>query len=427
MNPLHAWQTLRDLRRRVRMSPDELRRLQSRRLKRLAAYAYAQVPYYRRLFDSAGVTPEQIQTVDDLRHIPITRKDSYRATPQSDRIASNMMQRGLLSQRTGGSTGIPLDVYFTAEEYDYHALLTLRSELEVGVSLQHHAVIIDAVSPNHQVRWFERLGILRKSFIDLWMPLPSQVAQLRRMRPSVLIGYATHVRLLAQYARANGIRDVQFEYVFTTSEPLTEESRALIEEAFGTKVYARYDAWETFLIGWECERHEGWHMDEDHLVVECLKDGEQTVGPGEVVVTNLDFHAMPLLRYALDDVATLDPKPCPCGRSFARIRTLHGRSPDVIRLPDGRMLDMLVVNLIFKHMEGVNQYRLVQETADAFRLEIVPAPDFSQSLLSAVAMRFVEHCGRGLSLRVEMVDRIPHGPSGKRDYLVSELQRAGNA
>lgn len=421
MIQFRTWRRLRNLRHHLWMSADDLLRLQQAKLRRLVAHAYAQVPYYRRLFNDAGVKPEQIQTLDDLRRIPITRKETYRETPRNDRLAENVLKVRLLSRRTSGSTGIPLEVHLTEEEYAVHALLTLRSELEVGVHLRHHITIVDSLYPDLRPRWFERLGILRKSYVDLWATLPDQIAQLRLLRPDVLISYATHLRLLAEYARTNGITDLRFDTVFTTSEPAPEEARALIRETFRTKVHTRYDAWETFLIGWECERHEGWHIEADHLILEFLRDGKPTIGPGEVVVTNLDLYAMPIVRYALDDIATLNQEPCPCGRSFPRIQALHGRAPDIIRLPGGRTLDMLVANTVFKQMDGVMQYRLVQEAPDAFRLEIVPAPDFSLSLVAAIGDRFREHCGRNLSLRVEMVCDIPQGPSGKRRYLVSEL------
>ena len=322
----------------------------------------------------------------------------------------------MVRRHTSGSTGIPLEVFYTPDEVAFHSLLTLRSEWEVGVRPWHHVAVVDQQLDRSRYRWIERMGLLRKSYVGLQATPREQIARLRQLRADVLIGWGNALLVLAREAR--GVGGLTFKYVFSTSTPLPDAARDEVEEAFQARVFRRYDAWETFLIGWECERRDGWHIESDHLILECLRDGEPTTGAGEVVVTNLDAFAMPIIRYGLGDIATRTEGACNCGRGFPRIRSLHGRSTEVIQLPDGRVLN--VANQVVRQMEGVKQYRLVQETPIEYRLEVVPTAGFSSSELARVARQFNEQLGADLSLRVSLVDEVPTAPGS---YLASEVDR----
>jgi phenylacetate-coenzyme A ligase PaaK-like adenylate-forming protein len=144
------------------------------------------------------------------------------------RLAAGMAPEHLIAHRTSGSTGIPLSVYFTPQEEAFHALLTLRAEMEVGVKLTDHLAMIERLVLEHHRRWFEKLGILRKSVLNALDDVSSQLAQLRRLRPDGVVSFASHLRLLAQAARAQAIEDLRFRWVFANSSPLFEEARELI-------------------------------------------------------------------------------------------------------------------------------------------------------------------------------------------------------
>jgi phenylacetate-CoA ligase len=398
-----------------------LRELQYRKLSRLLRHAYSQVPYYRQLFDAGRIRPEDIRTLNDVRHIPVTRRQIYRGVPAEERLAAGSERERLIVRRTSGSTGIPLSVYFTPQELALHALLTLRSEVEVGVGLTDHLAMMGPPGQEYGANWLASVGVLRKTFVNVLEDVTTRVSHFRRLRPDALVGAASQIRLLAQGMRDQSILDVRIDRVFAHSGPLFDEARALIGSAFGAEVFSRYDTWETHLVGWECERHDGWHIDCDHVLLECLEDGRPATGSGEVVVTNLDTYAMPIIRYALDDVATLEPDPCVCGRTFPRLQAIHGRLSDVLLLPDGRRLDFLVMSLIFRDLEAVAQYRVVQESLDSFRLEIVPARGFTLASLHPVVARFHEQCGADLLLRVVIRDQMDMSTSAKWRFLVSEV------
>jgi phenylacetate-CoA ligase len=421
MNVTQAALALHTLRHRTRVPEPVWRELQFRKLSRLLRHAYSNVPYYHNLFDAAGVTPDDVRTLEDVRHIPVTHPETYRSLPPQQRLAAGTVPDRLIARRTSGSTGIPLFIYFTPRELAWHALLTLRAELEVGLRFTDHLTMIDPPGFEHQPRWFEKFGILRKSFVNAFDDVATQLGQLRRLRSDGVVSWASHLRLLAQAAHALGMDDLRFRWAFAHSGPVFDEARELIAKTFGAEVFSRYDTWETFVIGWECERRDGWHIDCDHVLLECLTDNRPTGGPGDVVVTNLDLYATPIIRYALDDVASLDAEPCQCGRTFPRIRTIHGRLSDILRLPGGRCLDFMVLQAIFRHMEAVVRYRVVQESLRDFRLEIVSAPGFSMSSIEPVVARFHECCGSDLSLRLVMRDHIEQASPQKWRYLVSEI------
>ena len=147
---------------------------------------------------------------------------------------------------------------------------------------------------------------------------------------------------------------------------LTPEQRRLIGSAFGD-VRDVYGAVEFGDIAWECERHEGYHVNADCLVVELLRDGRPALQgeAGEVVCTSLQSYAMPLIRYRLGDEGVFSTDRCGCRRGLPLLKVISGRADDCIHLPDGGLISPRALVSALAYIEGVRQYRIAQE-ADPF-------------------------------------------------------------
>jgi phenylacetate-CoA ligase len=187
--------------------------------------------------------------------------------------------------------------------------------------------------------------------------------------------------------------------------------------SWNTSVYQFYDCHECNLIAWDCPKGHGLHCNEDVAVIEILRDGRPAkVGEsGEVVITSLHSYAMPLIRFALGDVATRGPTPCPCGQPFATLNAVEGRMVDFFRLPGGRWLHpyRMIENVDPDGVGWIRQYRLVQEREDLIVFSVVPAAGATDARLDEFRRYAAEAVGSKVEVKVRFVDELEVGPGGK--------------
>ena len=421
MNALRGWLQLQTLRRRLRMPAEDLRLLQEYKLRQLMAQAYTRVPYYRRLFDSAGVCPEQIKTLDDLRRIPLTHKTRWRNIPISERVARGLDVNRLIKRRTSGSTGTPKDLFFLPSQKHLQILYYLRGQFENGLRWRDRVLVTDPRLTTTR-KWHNLLGLLRRWYMAPLETPEGFVEIIRAIRPDIIQAHPQHLRLAAHHILNDGGERVPIRIIFTDSEPLTEGTRTAISEAFGAQVLNHYGAGETYTIARECREHNGLHIEADHVIVECLKDGEPTDGTGEVFVTNLDSYAMPIIRYSLEDVAVLSNEPCLCGCTFPMIRELRGRVNEMLTLADGRLMEGIALSWHLDQSGDVAAYRFLQEEAGQLQVELVPEPSFRPERASVLANELSEKCDSRMQFEIRVVDTIQPTSAGKRHVITSRVR-----
>lgn len=178
------------------LSKDEIRDIQSAKLKALISHAYRNVSYYRQLFDTHGINPDSIQTEEDLSQIPISTRDSVRNLPREGLLAQGVDPERCLQIRTSGSRGMPLDLLITPEEKMRRILLDLRALMANGYRFWDKTFLIVDI-PRSQY-WFQRLGILRREYISIFEDLKSQLEKLISLKPQVIYGLTSNLLLLAQ-------------------------------------------------------------------------------------------------------------------------------------------------------------------------------------------------------------------------------------
>ena len=421
MNDIKAWFRFRALQRNLRLPRDELRRLQEHKLRRLAAHAYARVPYYRRLFDHSGVKPEQIQTLDDLRRIPPIHKADLRAVPQSERVADGVDVDRLICRLSNGSTSEPMSILLSPDQLHLQNVLHFRSMFEVGLRWQDRGLTVDQHHGAVQ-RWHHRLGLMRWQNTPLFQTPEMLAAVLRTYRPDIAEFYPQYLRLAAYQTMTDGGERVPIRAVFSYAEPLTEGTRAMLSDAFNTVVFDRYGTTEAFTVAWECRAHRGYHTDADHVIVECLQEGEPTNDAGEVFITNLDAYAMPLIRYSLEDVATLTDEMCPCGCAFPMIHEIRGRLIDVFTLANGQPVHGNGLGRLIDRLGDVVAFRIIQKKPGHLRYEVIPAVDFRREAIAGLTKLIAEMCHGQMEAEVRLVESLPVTPGGKRHVYVSEVR-----
>ena len=404
------------------MTREAILAFQSARLRRLVSHAYENVPYYRRLFDQHGITPRDIRTAADLALIPVTVKRDLQAASPSDIVARGVRPERLIAHHTSGSSGEPLVIRRTWFEERLGTVLKLRvfhdfglrpTDRQVGVGLVRSRPWIRDL-PQHILRG---TGFYRWAAIDCRLPIEDIRRTLRSLRPDAILAYPGVIARVAQLLTNEDRQLLRPRLVLTGAEVLTPLMRRQIAEGLRASVFDWYGSHELGMIAWQCRRAGGFHVADDSLILEVLKDGRpaRPGETGEVVGTRLHALAMPFIRYKLGDAVVQGDAPCPCGAPFSAIRSVQGRMLDYFPLPDGRVLHpySLSMTLLDEAAHWLCQYQITQESKDRVVLRMVPRATPSPEDLAKVRQALIAHLGAGVELEMLLVPEIALEPSGK--------------
>lgn len=409
MSALKTFLLWRRFERQQWLSPEKLQELQHRRLRVMMHWAYQTVPYYRELFKDAGLRPEQIRTAGNLGLLPVLTKQHVRE--HADALHSTAIPKHKLTvTTTTGSTGIPLTIAHDQTSVAAGRAAILRSFRAHGLRLTD-----DTLRITHRKReraLHEFFGILPIRTASVHAP-PRQLASIAAtMRPDVIDSYPSILRAMAKYTE---LLPDTVRRIFTSTEMLTKETRKQLDKAFNAQVVDFYGAAEFPRLAWECPAGGGYHVDADYALVECSESNE-------LLVTGLYNYGMPLIRYAIGDLAKESDGPCACGRGLPLLKSIEGRTDDSLVMPGGDIISPRRVNML-DGVTGIAEYRIVQTKRDKIVAEVVPADQWTPGLERAVIARI----RRGLEaypveISAKQVARIKRGRGGKLRTVISRVR-----
>lgn len=413
------------LRRSLYLSPEQLRDLQRRRLSAIVRHAYEHVPYYRQLFDRAGVNPGDIRSVEDLQALPVTTKADLREYPRQALVAPHTDGRNYQFVVTSGSTGMPLHVHISRQENWLRNLVFLRTFMETGYRLNERMAWVETLREKDLSRWwFQNWGLYRKYPVCIFDDLDVQIASLRQLQPQNIHGYPSALEILARALIERGITDIRPRVISTGAELLGEGAREIISQGFGAPVFDTYSAVEFGNIAWECPAGGGYHINSDLVLVEFLADG-RPAQPGEraeIVCTSLYSYTMPFIRYNLGDIGVQLTGTCSCGRGLPLMKVIEGRADDFVRLANGQAVSPIMLVNTLRGINGIKQHRVIQEEAGVLQVCIVGGERSSLEIAGEVEARLREALSDNVEVKVQFVDEIPRDSSGKVRSIMSKIR-----
>jgi phenylacetate-CoA ligase len=414
---------LLSLMRNERRTASEIEGIQTRKLRRLVRHAYDRVPFYRDLFRKAGVSPEDIRSSIDLERLPIIDKSDFRGRNQSELFDQCLKDKSrLIPVDTSGSSGVALRFYIDRSYDQFRKAQYLRPYLSNGRRMFDRVLRLMNTEPPPR-KWFQSLGLMREEYLYSDSDLARQVAVFKRYKPTVLQGFGSSIGLLADRI---ALENTPFDHprlIFTDSELLAGAIRKKIETVFQSRVLDVYGTFETDNIAYECDRHSGYHIASDCVVMEFLRDGKR-VRPGEegeIVCTVLDNFAMPFIRYNLHDIGIASDGPCACGRPFPIMKMIEGRSDDYAVYAGGiRKSPRSFLGLFDPLARFILEYRIVQGAIDRFVVEVVPGAGYSPEIGSTIE-RSLRTEFPGARVEIRIVSSIDRGPSNKLRAFVCNV------
>ena len=317
-----------------------LEALQLKRLKQVVQRVYHTVGFYRRVFDEAGVTPDDIKTLDDLKRFPFTTKQDLRDNYPFGMFAVPMSSVVRL-HASSGTTGRSTVVGYTKRDIDTWSELMARCFVAAGLTkndIIHNAYGYGLFTGGLGAHYgAEKLGA---SVIPMsGGNTKRQIMILQDFGPTAICCTPSYALNLAEQGKAMGIdmRSLKLRVGIFGAEPWSEKMRQEIENVLGIKALNIFGLSEIMGPGvaMEClEGRHGMHIFEDHFLVETINPETGEVLPpgeeGELVFTTITKEAFPLVRYRTRDLSRLITEPCRCGRTLHRMDRVMGRSDDML-------------------------------------------------------------------------------------------------
>jgi phenylacetate-CoA ligase len=403
-------------------SPAAIERRKLRWINEMLAFSRRHVPYYR---GDARYGHAPLTDLAELADLPILEKPTLRERPLPDLLADGSQDRPYRQFQTSGSTGHRVTIRHDQRTHDYHMAACFRRFAATGRyrptdRLTH---IRPYVAPT---RGFEKLKLFRRHTILSHRPMAEIKAELLANRPHVLAGQPVHVREVLRALEPDEMRRLRqtLRMVLTESELLTDEHRALLVRGYGVPVFDEYSAFEILNVYFECPKG-GRHVAEDRIHVEVVDDAGDPVpvgGEGRLIITPYMERAMPLIRYALGDIGRLDPRPCPCGRTFRTMRLTKGRANDFVVLPEGRRLYPDTFVWFAATNADIAECFVEQDVRGRVRINIVPAAGVGdlEPVFAGVRREMYRLAGGPFDLDVVRADRLPLTAGGKAKFITSE-------
>ena len=418
---------------RRQYSGQRIRSVQNERLRRLLSYSFCRVKYYREAFEQAGVTPDQIRSVDDLPRLPILTKQELR-----DRLW-DFLPHDLPAcrvTRTSGSTGVPVCIFADWHSRRLNSAATVRFLTAVGIPLVGRPMLNllkTVAEPRRAPEWIIAQGLHRKHYLNPYILSPENCRYaeilIGRLKRPILSGISSSLRAFAYAVRDGRFPHFEPAVILTGGEMLLPEVRELIERTFGRKVHDLYACNETRNIAWQCRRACGYHINADNVIVEIVRDGKPAPAGevGEVILTDLNRYAMPIIRYRNGDLACLAKEPCPCGCQLPMLAGIVGRTGQNIRLPNGSVV-------LWNHLKSqmthplIRQFQLEQDRKGDFTIHYVPDKKGDiRELDTLLLRRFHAMLGDTIGIEIDHVEVIPPAPGGKSRLVVSHYDPADAA
>lgn len=370
------------------MSREDLEALQLERLQALVKRVYEKIPFYKKSFDKAGISPADIKSLADLTKLPFTVKQDMRdaypfglfAVPRKDVVRVHC---------SSGTTGTATVVGYT------------QTDLENWGDCFARALYGAGCGPDSTLQIAYGYGLFtgglgahnggeRAGCTVLPMSTGNTKRQVRLMKDfdvDCLCCTPSYALNIAEVAEEEGydVRKFPIHAGILGAEPCSEATRAEIEQKMGIQVYDIYGLSEVMGPGvaCECEKQHGLHVCEDQFIIEILDpktlqpvpDGEW----GEVVFTTLCKECSPLVRYRTRDISRILVGECECGRTFRRMDRIAGRTDDMMILRGVNVFPSQIEEEIVSFPEIAPQYQLIlttKGTLDHAELRVETVPEF---------------------------------------------------
>ncbi len=399
------------------MSHEEKERLQLTRLQKIIKRAYENVPFYRKRFEEKGITPEDIKTLKDIEKLPLTTKDDLREAYPFGMFA--VPRKEIIELHTSsGTTGKPTVSGYTKKDIGIWSECMARGLTMFGATED------DILQNTHGYGLFTGgFGVHYGAQKIGLTVIPISTGQTKRQieimkdfNASIVIFTPSYGLYLAEVAEEEGLntKELNLKAIGFGAEMWTEEMRQEIQKRFNAPAYNIYGLTEIMGpgIALECKEHNGLHIMEDHFypeiidseTLQTLPEGEK----GELVLTTLTRHGMPIIRFRTKDVTALRRAECSCGRTLIKMDRITGRTDDMLKIRGVAVFPSQIEKALLK-IDGLEpHYQIIvsrPQHMDVLEVQVEASPElFSDEIKELVGIKrnIEDYIHNEIGLRVDV-------------------------
>lgn len=391
----------------TRLTRQEMEAFQLFKLRKTLKYACGKSAFYRNLFSSAGIEPDEVRSISDLAKIPFTESSELAQSPYEFLCISLAAVTKIFTLFTTGTTGAPKKVFFSEKEVEeiidrmgaLLKMILLCSGLTpdgclVQMFIPDRTPISQAMLLSEAVKRIGATPIMG----DITASTVEQIRAIEIAKPTVLVGSVSPIYRITQLARqSRDLSKIGVKVIVLTSEYLAKPIRESLQKYWSAEVYHHYGMTELGLAcAAECQVHDGFHFSEADFLFEIVHPATGEVLPngkeGELVVTTLSRDAMPLIRYKTGDLCALISTPCRCGAPIHRISKVSKRIGNIVMIGKEEIYPALFDEALYR-IDEIIDYRVflseghlickVAVTAERYALQ----QEITQAILSIPSIR----------------------------------------
>jgi phenylacetate-CoA ligase len=415
------------VKRALKMPRSALDDLRFNLVKNQLVRAYEDVDFYHDAFVQRGLNPHNFQNIAELTEYPIIDKQDIQQNFSSF-ISNKVSIDELNKSHSSGSTGRPLWTYFDRKAWVRKKYFSkLRARMACGLKPGEKIVICDTDPPAELEKRNKKIifsnPVLKTRYVSIFDTPRKNIEDLIRFCPQTVDSMPSHLFQLAMFMKEHNIKLPSIKRIFTSSEYLEPNMRQFLRQIFEAELYDIYGCTEVKEVAWECEKHSGYHINEDDVFLEILNDSvpAKPGEVGEIVLTDLRNRAMPLIRYRLGDLGMLLPGTCSCGRVFSLMLPAAGRSSEYVTTPSGKRISPYRFTTAIEKTPGLLQYQFIQDSVDGIIINIIMDDHEQKDTIEEIQTKIQPVIGEEMRIQIKMCDQIDIEENGKYKVVKSSV------
>lgn len=418
----------------LKFSQNEIQTYQFKQLKKLVEHAFQNVPLYREKWTDAGLSPDDLTTLEDLNKFPLITKDDFRKGYPEKTVAHGYKYRKNYQVGTSGSTGSSIKMLYSRDKtfFEIAAMSLYSVNMHLDYNLKTYLTFFVENDQSMEIlasREFKTKHYFQYNALE---PPEKQIRELGRIQPDCLATYPSVLKNISIYAQEHNLELYQPSLILASGETLDDHTKSLIKRTFHCDLLEAYISTEGGIMAVECSKHKGMHLFPGKLLVQFADDQGNNLPDGEygnIVITDLINYATPVIRYAgMGDISAFKKEECSCKmKYFPLIERIAGRRTDTVVLPGRKLIHPLSLTRVMDHKPGVARFQIRQEKIDELKVLIVKEHTeetkdltFTEGckIYTQIKKEFREIVGDEMTVKIEVVDHIPHKTGTHKSQLV---------
>lgn len=406
-------------------SDEELKKLQIEKLKKLLLHCYQNVPYYTSIIDKNQIDIFNFDTIEILEKFPIITKEVLQENFNEVLPRNNDSIKGVKTGQTGGTTGNIL--YKRNDSNSRSAVWAAFKRYEDWMKLGENSKTlilmgghVKKATLKNKIKDFLINTYKNAVTVDIY---DTSDATIEKVIAYLDSNKFTHLRAYPQFLFAVALKlkslnkTYDIEAISSTAEAVQLEHRLLFKEVFNSEVYDQYGCGEVGGIAFECDKHEGLHIAEEHVIIEVNSKNE-------MLITDLDNYTMPFIRYWNADEAILSDQKCSCGRESQLIKQIVGRTCDYVIGKNNEYLHWAYFwHLIFDsnvaEKRNLKKFQIVQNDLEKITIKLI-SDELSESERDFIISDMRKRLGE-VVIDFVYEDNIENSKTGKYRPVINNL------